>query len=78
MSLFDYVYVTSSSSRGSSMVKVMQVGSCQMAVHPSLGQAVHVPPVKAHGERGKKRGVRSWRVPCCLGPAPGCHASSPG
>lgn len=66
------------SCRGSSMVKVTQVGSCQMAVHPSLGQGVPVPPVRARGERGRRRGVWGWRVPCCLGPAPGCRASSPG
>lgn len=66
------------SCRGSSMVKVMQVGSCQMAVHPSLGQGVPVPPVRARGERVKRRGVWGRRVPCCLGPAPGCRASGPG
>lgn len=61
---------------GSSMVKVMQVGSCQMAVHPSLGQGALVPPVKACGEAGRRKGVWRRRVPCCLGPAPGCRASS--
>lgn len=46
------------SCRGSSMVKVMQVGSCQMAVHPSLGQGAPVPPDRARGERGRRRGSK--------------------
>lgn len=66
------------SCRGSSMVKVMQVGSCQMAVHPSLGQGVPVPPDRACGAKGRRGGSEVDVVPCCLGPAPGCRASSPG
>ena len=51
------------SCRGSSMVKVMQVGSCQMAVHPSLGQGALVPPVRACGAGRSGRGDDD-----------GCHA----
>lgn len=42
----------------SSMVKVTQVGSCQMAVHPILGQRAPVPSDRACGERGRKRGSK--------------------
>lgn len=38
------------------MVKVMQVEMCQMAVHPLLGQGVPLLPVRAHRERGKRKG----------------------
>ncbi|XP_078788017.1 uncharacterized protein LOC144984140 [Oryzias latipes] len=60
------------------MVKVMQVGSCQITIHDPLGQGALVPPVIACGGRGGSRGVCGRLVPCCLCPAPGICCSSPG
>lgn len=52
------------SCRGSSMVKVRQVGSCQMAVHPLLGRGPQLPPVGARGDEREVSGC--LRTTCAM------------
>lgn len=61
------------------MVKVTQMGCCQMAVRPLLGWTGScVACGSLWGKEEEERGSEGQRVPCCLSPTPGGCASSPG